>query len=102
MFDFADMDFSKVPTSTGLTVDDIQLSTDEEGMYINLLPFVNPNPYVVQQHTSLGKVHSLFRGLGLRHLFVIKRVEKVIGIVTRKDLLPEFAEQRHKTKTTDS
>jgi len=99
MYEYASMDFSKVPTSSGLTVEDIQLSTDEEAMYINLVPFVNPNPYVVQQHTSLGKVYSLFRGLGLRHLFVIKRVDQVIGMITRKDLLPEFAEQRHKTKT---
>merc|ERR1712046_219828 len=73
---------------------------DEEAMYVNLLPFVNPNPYVVQQKTSLGKVYALFRGLGLRHLFVIKRVEKVVGIITRKDLLPEFAEQRHKTRAS--
>merc|ERR1712196_231536 len=63
MYDYAHMDFSKVPTSAGLSVDDIHLSSDEETMYINLLPFVNPNPYVVQQQTSLGKVYALFRGL---------------------------------------
>jgi len=98
-YNYKTMDFSKVPTATGLMVDDIQLTTDQENQYINLLPFVNPNPYVVQQGTSLGKVYSLFRSLGIRHLFVIKRVEKIIGVITRKDLLPEFAEQRHKTKT---
>jgi len=98
MYGYAQMDFSKVPTSTGMTVDDIHLTEDEEQMFVNLLPFVNPNPYVVQEQTSLGKVHALFRGLGLRHLFVIKRVEKVIGVITRKDLLPEFCEQRHHTK----
>jgi len=101
MNDYTHMDFSKVPTSSGFSVDDIQLSPDEEAMYVNLLPFVNPNPYVVQQKTSLGKVYALFRGLGLRHLFVIKRVEKVVGIITRKDLLPEFAEQRHKTRSSN-
>jgi len=100
MYNFESMDFSKVPTSTGLQVEDIQLTTDEEGMYVNLLPFVNPNPYVVQQNTSLGKVYALFRSLGIRHLFVIKRVEKVIGVLTRKDLLPEFAEQRLETKAS--
>lgn len=41
-------------------VDDIQLTTDQENQYINLLPFVNPNPYVVQQGTSLGKVSQLY------------------------------------------
>jgi len=102
MYDYANMNFSKVPTSTGLTVDAIQLTHDEEKMYINLLPFVNPNPYVVQQKTSLGKVYALFRSLGLRHLFVIKRVEKVVGVITRKDLLYEFAEQRHKTQSTSA
>merc|ERR1712205_161429 len=46
--------------------------------------------------------YALFRSLGLRHLFVIKRVEKEVGMITRKDLLPEFAEQRHLTKTISS
>jgi len=78
-------------------VDDINLSDDDEAKYINLIPFVNPNPYFVQQDMSLGKVYSLFRNMALRHLFVIKRVEKAVGIITRKDLLHEFSEQRHET-----
>jgi chloride channel 7 len=102
MYDFANIDFSKVPTSAGLKVEDIKLTDDEQEMYINLLPFVNPNPYVVQQDTSLGKVYNLFRGCALRHLFVIKRVPQIVGMITRKDLLHEFAEERHKTKTLGS
>jgi hypothetical protein len=49
-----------------------------------------PPPF--QEDTSLGKVHTLFRQLGLRHLAVIPRASCVVGVITRHDLLPEALE----------
>ncbi|GKB78936.1 hypothetical protein Tco_0945831, partial [Tanacetum coccineum] len=34
-------------------------------------------------------VYNLFRQLGLRHVFVVPRASRVIGMITRKDLLFE-------------
>lgn len=47
----------------------------------------------LQEDTSLSKVHTLFRQLGLRHLAVIPRASCVMGVITRHDLLPEALEE---------
>jgi chloride channel 7 len=40
---------------------------------MDLGPYLNPSYYVVQEDTSLSKVYTLFRTLGLRHLCVIPK-----------------------------
>lgn len=35
------------------------------------------------------QVYNLFRQLGLRHIFVVPRASRVVGMITRKDLLIE-------------
>lgn len=37
----------------------------------------------------MEQVYNLFRELGLRHIFVVPRASRVIGLITRKDLLIE-------------
>ncbi|KAH7573751.1 hypothetical protein JRO89_XS03G0202100 [Xanthoceras sorbifolium] len=85
-------EFVKPVSSKGLSIDEIQLSSDDMEMYIDLAPFLNPSPYVVPEDMSLTKVYNLFRQLGLRHIFVVPRASRVIGLLTRKDLLIEDAE----------
>ena len=46
------------------------LSPDEEGMLMDLRPFMQRNPFVVQADASLSRAYRLFRTMGLRHLFV--------------------------------
>jgi chloride channel 7 len=36
-----------------------------------------------------SQVYNLFRQLGLRHIFVVPRPSRAIGLITRKDLLLE-------------
>ncbi|XP_020878401.1 chloride channel protein CLC-d isoform X2 [Arabidopsis lyrata subsp. lyrata] len=82
-------EFAKPVSSKGLCIEDIHLTSDDLEMYIDLAPFLNPSPYVVPEDMSLTKVYNLFRQLGLRHLFVVPRPSRVIGLITRKDLLIE-------------
>ncbi|KAF9607604.1 hypothetical protein IFM89_037532 [Coptis chinensis] len=82
-------EFVKPASSKGLSIDDIYLSRDDLDMYIDLAPFLNPSPYIVPEDMSLTKVYNLFRQLGLRHVFVVPRAPRVIGLITRKDLLLE-------------
>ncbi|XP_043725309.1 chloride channel protein CLC-d-like isoform X3 [Telopea speciosissima] len=82
-------EFVKRVSSKGMSVDKIHLSPDDLEMYIDLAPFLNPSPYIVPEDMSLTKVYNLFRQLGLRHIFVIPRPSRVIGLITRKDLLIE-------------
>jgi len=83
------------PTSTaGLGLHDLTVTAEEGARWLDLAPLVNPCPYVVQSDTSLTKVYSLFRTLGLRHLCVVPPQNQVVGILTRKDLLAHTAEQK--------
>ncbi|XP_050217220.1 chloride channel protein CLC-d isoform X2 [Mercurialis annua] len=82
-------EFVKPVSSKGISIEDISLSSDDLEMYIDLAPFLNPSPYVVPEDMSLTKVYNLFRQLGLRHIFVVPRASRVIGLLTRKDLLIE-------------
>ncbi|CAK9142526.1 unnamed protein product [Ilex paraguariensis] len=85
-------EFVKPASSKGLSIDDIHVSPDDVEMYIDLAPFVNQSPYIVPEDMSLTKVYNLFRQLGLRHIFVVPRASRVIGMLTRKDLLIEETE----------
>ncbi|KAM7466789.1 hypothetical protein LguiB_014351 [Lonicera macranthoides] len=85
-------EFVKPVSSKGISISDIHLSSDDLEMYIDLAPFVNPSPYVVPEDMSLTKVYNLFRQLGLRHIFVVPRASRVVGMITRKDLLIEDSE----------
>lgn len=82
-------EFAKPVSSKGISIDDIHLSSDDLEMYIDLAPFLNPSPYVVPEDMSLSKAYNLFRQLGLRHILVVPRASRVIGLITRKDLLIE-------------
>ncbi|KAL1317012.1 hypothetical protein AAHE18_15G105900 [Arachis hypogaea] len=85
-------EFAKPVSSKGICIDDIHLSPDDLEMYIDLAPFLNPSPYIVPEDMSLTKVYNLFRQLGLRHLFVVPRPSRVLGLITRKDLMIEDTE----------
>ncbi|KAG9130835.1 hypothetical protein Leryth_016979 [Lithospermum erythrorhizon] len=100
-------EFMKPVSSKGLSIDEIHLDSDDINMYIDLAPFLNPSPYVVPEDMSLTKVYNLFRQLGLRHLLVVPRASRVIGLVTRKDLLIEDSDdlaslELHSTSGTTS
>lgn len=91
-------EFVKPVSSKGISIDDIHLSSDDLEMYIDLAPFLNPSPYVVPEDMSLTKVYNLFRQLGLRHVIVVPRASRVIGLITRKDLLIEDNEESATTE----
>uniref|UniRef100_A0A8C4DNR9 Chloride channel protein n=1 Tax=Dicentrarchus labrax TaxID=13489 RepID=A0A8C4DNR9_DICLA len=67
-------------------IQSIHVSQDERECMMDLTEFMNPTPYTVPQETSLPRVFKLFRALGLRHLVVVDDQNRVIGLVTRKDL----------------
>ncbi|XP_007544991.1 H(+)/Cl(-) exchange transporter 7-like, partial [Poecilia formosa] len=67
-------------------IQSIHVSQDERECMMDLTEFMNPTPYTVPQDTSLPRVFKLFRALGLRHLVVVDDDNRVVGLVTRKDL----------------
>jgi len=61
-------DFVKPASSKGKSIDDIHLTEDELGLYLDLAPFLNPSPYVVPEDMSLAKVNHVFY-FWILHLF---------------------------------
>ena len=55
---------------------------------------MDPCPIVVNELMPLRRVYKLFNTIGLRHLAVVDCREQVVGIVTRKDVLPEIIGER--------
>ena len=54
---------------------------------IDLRPYCNYSAPSVSQDSSVNRALILFQALGLRHLIVTDKMNCVIGILTRKDLL---------------
>jgi chloride channel 7 len=70
------------------SVGDIQLDDEEMDLWMDLTPYMNPTPHIVQEQTPVPRAFRLFRSLGLRHLIVLNRRNEVRGVITRKDLTP--------------
>ena len=57
---------------------------------------MNRSVVKVDLHYSLDRAYTLFRTLGLRHLLVTDVTNRVIGIITRKDLMAFNIERKLK------
>jgi chloride channel 7 len=75
------------------------LSPEDLASYLDLGPWLNAAPHAVAHDVPLVHVHDMFRSLGLRHLLVLAPPgapagSPVLGVVTRKDLLPAVVRRR--------
>ena len=50
-------------------------------------PFINRSAPHITEDFSLHRTYIVFRSLGLRHLVVVDMANRVVGIITRKDLM---------------
>jgi len=71
------------------TIDDINMRNSDRNCWLDLRPYVNTSPYTGYETASIQRTYRLFRTLGLRFLCVVNHNNQVVGIITRKDLLPE-------------
>jgi len=62
---------------------------------IDLVPHINQWPYTVSPQASIVNVFPLFRLMGLRWLVVTDVDNKVVGIITRKELIHQVAHLLH-------
>ncbi|NXI50514.1 CLCC protein, partial [Chloroceryle aenea] len=86
----------KLPNLSRLTVLLNRCATDPQyqQLFINLEPYINKSAVAVQAHFSLQRTYVIFRTLGLRHLTVVDPENQVVGVITRKDLMPFPLEER--------
>jgi hypothetical protein len=62
--------------------------------------FVNRSAYMVQEEFSLARAYALFTSMGVRHLVVVDELNRVCGIITRKDLAPGQLNSAHHRRVT--
>jgi len=68
-------------------VEQLRFSEPELEEWLDLSPYVNEAALVTLQNTSLRRVSALFSSMGLRHLLVVESCPKVVGLITRKDVI---------------
>ena len=56
-------------------------------VYIDLEQYINKSAPRIEENFSLHRTYIVFRTLGLRHLMVVDMASRVVGIITRKDLM---------------
>jgi chloride channel 7 len=71
------------------TISDVHMRDGDRNCWVDLRPYANTAPYTVNETASIQRTYRLFRTLGLRFLCVVNHNNQVVGIITRKDLLPE-------------
>ncbi|PKU37487.1 chloride channel protein c-like [Limosa lapponica baueri] len=86
----------KLPDLSRLTMLLNRYATDPQyqQLFINLEPYINKSAMSVQAHFSLQRTYIIFRTLGLRHLTVVDQQNRVVGVITRKDLMPFPLEEK--------
>jgi len=71
------------------TIETIELQPGDRQRWIDLRPYANTAPYTINETASIQRTYRLFRTLGLRFLCVTNHHNQLVGIITRKDLLPQ-------------
>ena len=59
--------------------------------------FINISVPKIDKDYSLYRTYVIFRTLGLRHLVVVDVHNRVVGLITRKDLMPFKMQERLET-----
>ena len=75
-----------LPFLLRLTV--VKESAGHAGMALDLRPYMQRTPFVLQGNASLARAYRLFRTMGLHHLYVGPSKPQVIGLLSRKVLTP--------------
>ena len=70
-------------------ISEIVLNPSDRTSFVDLRPYANTAAYTINETASIQRTYRLFRTMGLRHLCVCNHSNQVVGIITRKDLLPE-------------
>jgi H+/Cl- antiporter ClcA len=83
-WDYLEKSYPKYPD-----ICDVNMIDDDRKCWLDLRPYANTAPYTVNETASIQRTYRLFRTLGLRHLCVVNHYNQVVGMLTRKDLLPE-------------
>jgi CBS-domain-containing membrane protein len=57
-----------------------------DGLQVDLHPYIDTSVFSVIDTFSIMRAYTLFRSMGLRHLPVVDKCNRVVGMITRKDM----------------
>lgn len=80
----------------GIEADDGQpysIQEEDRQHWVDLTPYMNQTPYLIQEDAPFTRAYRLFRSMGLRHLIVVNRCNNVCGIITRRELEQEHCKR---------
>jgi len=60
---------------------------DKSDYTVDMEMFLNPSPVRINECDPVPRIFRTFRALGLRHMIVINKENRVSGIITRRDFL---------------
>jgi CBS domain-containing protein len=75
------------------------LTDNDKLCLIDLKPYMDCSPYKISEFTTISRTYKMFRTLGLRHLCVIDKWNRIIGIVTRANLVQHKLTEKCKIQT---
>jgi chloride channel 7 len=61
---------------------------------LDLSPYIDQSCFSIPETTSLSRTYTLFRTLGIRHLVVVNKDNRIVGMITRKDLVSDNIVER--------
>jgi len=68
-------------------IETVNLRDEDKSKYLDLTYYMNLTPFIIQQNAPGDRVFRLFRTMGLRHLPVIDEKSRVVGMITRRDVV---------------
>ncbi len=75
------------PRFPSLADAEARVRDDQFDLWVDLSSYVNTNNPTLLYVAPAFSVYRVFRNLGLRHIFILDHHSRVVGLVTRKDLV---------------
>lgn len=57
---------------------------------------MNITVYTVSEEFAVSEAYTMFRTMGLRHLVVVNEMNRLKGMITKKDLLEHSCKEKYK------
>ncbi len=83
-------------------VKEVSVDASDRDHILDLRPYVDSAAYSIRENASIQRAYRMFRTLGLRHLCITDKRNKILGIVTRVDLVSSHVDKCTNSKNRNN